>query len=332
MGEIAKARRLLLVNMFSGTKLKYGSKTALKTGKGLVSDGKSIYQQANKLAKAGKEVAKVGSQVGKTAALAPGMKQMIEDFIVQCADVQNIQEIVEVVTSETVKELIAEVTPIVGVVSSGYKLAQAARTVATDGYQLYRSQEYRQGFRVGDPVAAAEAVRELIKRDLGRHSVQLAQQATATGAKIAGLFTDLGTATTAGIGIANAVASLGLKLYSLGMDIKDLRAGNARLKTPDTLDLTVFKDCPILGCYLLTCADTSLVANFFVADIGLPGWMDRIEVMKRKQMDPLLEIATKNIKASNLQLEGLQANRITHADKSFFAKVKSKAVKRLHLS
>jgi hypothetical protein len=70
----------------------------------------------------------------------------------------------------------------------------------------------------------------------------------------------------------------------------------------------------------------------FVADIGLPGWMDKVELMKKKQMDPLLKIANKNIMSSRLQLEGLSSNKGTHAKKGFFAGIKSKAMKQIGLS
>lgn len=54
----------------------------------------------------------------------------------------------------------------------------------------------------------------------------------------------------------------------------DMRAGNKRLAAPSTLNLTVFKECPILGCYLLTCADTSAVANMFTLPTSVcrGGW------------------------------------------------------------
>ena len=91
----------------------------------------------------------------------------------------------------------------------------------------------------------------------------------------------------------------------LGQEIADMRAGNKRLEKPDSLDIRV-RECPILGCYLLTCSDTSQVGNFFVAEIGLPGWMDRVEAMKKTKMDPMLKIAKKAISDSHLQLEGLR--------------------------
>lgn len=324
MGELARARQQLVVNMFGGTQLKFGNKSKLTAARDLLSKGKSIASSANKLAKGGK--------AASTAVSVPGMQDAVQNFIVECADVNNIHEVIAAITGEVLANLVHEITPILGVVTSGVKLAKAGKAVAEDGYHLYKSDDYKSGFRLGDPSAAAEAIQLIIKRDLARHSVQLGQQALATGAKIGGLFADFGTATTAGIGIANSLASLGLTLYGLGLDIKDMRAGNKRLAAPSTLDLSVFNECPILGCYLLTCADTSSVANMFIADIGLPGWMDKVELMKKKQMEPMLKIANKDITSSRLQLEGLSSDKGTHAKQGFFAGVKSKALKQIGLS
>jgi len=324
MGELARARQQLVVNMFGGTKLKFGTSSQLSTAKQVLSTGKKIVSSGSKLAKGGK--------AASTVASLPGMKEAVQDFIVECADVDNIHEVIAAITGEVLANLVHEITPILGVVTSGVKLVKAGKAVAEDGYHLYKSDDYKAGFRLGDPSAAAEAIQLIIKRDLAKHSVQLGQQTLATGAKIGGLFADFGTATTAGIGVANSLASLGLLLYGLGLDIKDMRAGNKRLAAPSTLNLTVFSECPILGCYLLTCADTSAVANMFIADIGLPGWMDKVELMKKKQMDPMLKIATKNISSSRLQLEGLGSDKGTHTKKGFFAGIKSKAMKQIGLS
>ena len=319
--EIAKARRRNLVQMFNGTQLKFGRKDAASITKDLLSEGKEIKSNLGQIYKT----------ASKPIVTSPIFKTQIEDFMKTCADVADVGEIAAAIGGEAMANLVAEATPILGVITSGAKLISAGKTVAEDGYNLYKCGDYEKGFLRGDPVAAVNGVRSIIKRDLGRHSVELGQQATATGAKIAGLFADLGTATTAGIGLANAIATLGLNLFYLGLDIKDMRAGNKRLEQPQSLDLTVFEDCPILGCYLLTCSDTSNVANFFIADIGLPGWMDKVENLKKHQMDPLLKIATKAIDASHLQLEGLATNKGTHMEKGFFGRLKSKAVKSLGL-
>ncbi len=324
MGELARARRQLVVNMFGGTTLKFGTSSKLSAAKDLLSSGKKIKSVGDKIAK--------GGGTAKQVVSLPGMKEAVENFIVECADVDNIHEIIAAISGEVLANLVAEVTPILGVVSSGVKLAKAGKAVAEDGYHLYKSDDYKGGFRMGDPTAAAEAIQVIIKRDLARHSVKLGQQTLATGAKIGGLFADFGTGTTVAIGAANAMASLGLTLYGLGLDIKDMRAGNKRLRASGSLDLTIFNECPILGCYLLTCADTSAVANMFIADIGLPGWMDRIEIMKKKQMEPMIKIANKNITSSRLQLEGLGSDKGTHSKKGFFAGIKSKAMKQVGLS
>ncbi|WEN14484.1 hypothetical protein PY254_14800 [Rhodanobacter sp. AS-Z3] len=322
--ELSKARRQLVVNMFTGTKLVFGRSGQLSTAKSLLSTGKSMKSSVGKLAKGGSAATKV--------ATLPGMKEAFENFMVECADVDNIHDVIAAIGGEVLHDLIAEVTPYLGVVTSSVKLAKAGKAVAQDGHNLYKSTYYKEGFRKGDPYAGAEAVQMIIKRDLAQHSVKLAQQTVATGAKIGGLFADLGTVTTAAIGVANTLASLGLQLFSLGLDIKDMRAGNRRLAEPNALDLSVFAECPVLGCYLISCADTSSVADILIADIGLPGWMDRVEEMKKKQIEPLIKIASKNIASSRLQLEGLASNKGTHVKKGFFASVKSKALKQLHLA
>jgi hypothetical protein len=316
MGELAKARQSLLVNMFAGTRLKFGMLSSAGAAKDILSSAKSVASNAKKAAGKGKELTSL-----------PGMKDVVQNFIAECADVSGIEDVIEAIGGEVVKELVAEVTPFLGVVYSAGKLAKAAKTVVEDGANLYRHKDYRKGFRPGDPLAAADAIKTIIERELTRHSVELGRQALATGAKIAGLFGDLGTGTTVAVGVANALAGLGLKLYALGLDIKDMRAGNKVLENPNTLSAAVFADCPILGCYLLTCADTSSVANLFVADIGLPGWMDKVEKLKKDKMEPLLKIASKAIDESHLVLDGLQANKGTYVKQGFFASVKSRAVK-----
>jgi len=315
LSYMAKSRREFMNQMFSGTKLTFGTTEKVKTAKDLASKAKSI----------GKKTKKLITGPGQQA--APALQKAAEEFIAAAADVATIADVVEVITGEVLSELIGEIVPYLGIVRSGFKAAQAGKAVAKDAYHLYKFDSYKQGFLAGDPQAAAEAVHQIIVGELARHSIQLVQQTTATAGKIAGILGDGGTATTAGIGAANALVSLGIRLTQLGVDIKQMKAGNERISQPNTLDLTVFKDAPILGCYMLTCADTFTVTNMFVADFGLPGWMDKVENMKKTQMDPLLKIASKYIQSSPLQLDNLASDKGTYTKKGFFAQKKSDAVK-----
>ncbi|MDA7839949.1 hypothetical protein N9A55_04165 [Luminiphilus sp.] len=60
--------------------------------------------------------------------------------------------------------------------------------------------------------------------------------------------------------------------------------------------------------------------------------MDKIEQIKKTKMDPMLQLATKDIDKSRLQLSGLQSDKGTHTKKGFFAKKKSDAMKHIGLS
>lgn len=317
MSELAKARRMAMQNMFGGTKLVFGSVEKAKTAKAILQSGQKIKKSADKINSARQSGGGLAAQQLQTVA---------KEFIKTCADIDNIEDIIAALTAEVLSELISEIIPFISVAASALKTAKAGKAVATDAKALYQSQNQKNGFRVGDPLTAADAVITLIKRNLANDSINLARHSAATGGKIAGLVLDGGTATTAAIGMCNAVAALGMALFALGLEIKEMQAGNKRLRSPSTLDLTVFNECPILGCYLLTCADTSNVANFFIADLGLPGWMDKVEEIKKSKMDPMLKLATKDIEKSRLQLSGLQSNKGTHTKKGFFAKKKSNAL------
>jgi hypothetical protein len=325
ISALNEANRTVLARTFQGTKLQFGSVSKASTIKSLMTSAKKVRSSGSKLTGGTKTVSSGGG--GSSVLQLPGIEKAVKEFIVQCADLDGIHEVIEALTSQVLQDIVAEIVPVLGILVSGGKLVKAAKAVAEDGYNLYHFNDYASGIRSGDPLAAAGAVKTLIQRDLGKHSVQLAQQSVATGAKIAGLLADMGTATTVGIGLANALASLGLELFALGMAIKEMRAGNKRLATPETLDLTVFDECPILGCYLITCADTSAVANFFVNDIGQPGWMTKVEELKKTKMDPLIKIAKKSIGASKIQLTGLSQNKGTFPDPGFYASFRSKANK-----
>jgi hypothetical protein len=79
--ELAKARRQLVVNMFTGTQLKFGKAAMASNAKSLLGTGK-------KLASTGKKVSQ-GTSMATKAMDMPGIKTACETFIKECADIDN---------------------------------------------------------------------------------------------------------------------------------------------------------------------------------------------------------------------------------------------------
>jgi hypothetical protein len=318
MGAIARGRQDNLKNLFEGTELTFAKYSKQKAIKNVLSDAASLGSQTKKLVQ--------GVQSGSTTASALSQAGDIHsngvEFIQIASGIHDYSDVVSAVGSEVLHSLVSEMTPFLGVITSSLKAASSWRAVVGNARDLYKSNYYLEGVLPGDPSAAAEAVVETIKRFLAANTVDAVANTASAATKIAGLFADFGTATTAAVGAARAAAKLIQELAILGRDYHDMKAGNELLKDPTRLDLNVFKVCPVLGCYLISCSDSSMVLNFFVADIGLPGWMTKVEAMKKTQLDPLIKNATKAIVSSHLTLEGLKSTKGTVAPKGTLALLK----------
>lgn len=318
LGTIARARQDNLRNLFDGTRLTFAKYARPKIVASALYDAASLGSSTNDLVggiQSGSKIASALSQLGniRTNAL---------EFIKIASGLHDISDVVDAVGSETLQSLISEVTPFIGVITSSYKSVQSWRAVVANARDVYKSDYYLEGILPGDPSAAAEAVVVVIKRFLAANTADAVRNTASASTKIAGLFADLGTATTAAIGAATALARLIQELAILGRDYMEMKAGNERLKDPGKLDLNIFRVCPALGCYLIACSDTSMVLNFFVADIGLPGWQTKVETMKKNQLDPLIKNANKAIVTSHLTLEGLKANKGALASKGLLDRFK----------
>ncbi len=327
LATLARARRENMATLFVGTHLAFGRNARQAVGISLLKKGKAVATKAKSFSSA--------ISAGKTAApaakafAAPAVKQLAKEFIAICTDLHDVGDIMEALGSDVISDLTSELVPYFTILMSGYKSAKAWRAVYQDGTNLYRSDNWKEGVLPGDPLAAAIAVQVIIKRDLVRHTVDATRQTAVLATKVAGLFADFGAATGSAIGLANATATLAIELASIGIDYKEMKAGNKILEKPGTLSLAVFESCPLLGCYLITCSDDSSLANFFVAEIGLPGWMDKVEKIKKTQLGPLQAVAAKSIQSSRLELVGLASNKGMIEKKGGVALAKAKVANAL---
>jgi hypothetical protein len=321
MGVVARARKDNFKEMFTGTHLTFAKHAKEKSLKNAISDATSLGSSTSSLVSGIKSGAKAASAISQVGDL----RSNALEFVKICTNLHDISDVVSAVGSEVLHSMISEMTPFIGVISSSYKAAKSWRAVVANARDLYKGDYYLEGVLPGDPTAAANAVLVCIKRFLAANTADAARNTASAATKVAGLFADLGTATTAAIGACSALAKLIQELAILGRDYTEMKAGNAVLQDPDPskLNLSVFQVCPLLGCYLIACSDTSMIVNFMVADMGMPGWMDKVEQMKKTQLDPLIKNANQAITTSHLTLEGLKQNKGTFAEKSMFEKFKA---------
>jgi hypothetical protein len=340
---LEKARQENLRNLFQGTELVWGKHARASVTANALLDGSLLAYNVKKLATDPKGVATSTisnirdipgqfSAIGKSGkAVVAGAKGAISGMHLphgipsEAALEHDAKDLLALAMSlphsevaaalgDIIEPIVKEVVPLFGLLYSSYKSVQSWRAVVSNARDLYKADYYLKGALPGDPLAAAEAVNVTIKRFLATNTADAVRNTASASAKVAGLFADLGTATTASIGAASALASLIQSLAIMGREYREMKAGNRRLKDPGTLDATVFSNCPVLGCYLLSCSDTFMVVNFLVKDMGSTDWMTNVEAMK-KRLEPLIENATKAIVSSHLTLQGLQANKGTFEKK-----------------
>ena len=322
MAAIAKARRDNLRDMFEGAEIVYGKTSAAGAAKNVVAAGGKVFSNVKKLAS-------VGAAAGQ-AASSGGLRAQAEKLILEAVGIDEIGDLIEVITDHAVQELVQEMVPYVGIVTSSVKAAAAWKAVVDQARKELGWDDYTTMVLPGDPLAACLAVRTILRRNMARDTVAATIQTAAVATKIAGLAGDMGSgATTAIVGLASGLASLAVELTQLGIDIREMRAGNRRLAAPESLDKTVFVECPLIGSYLIAYSPASMLLNFFVADIGLPGWMDKIEQFKKQGLDPIIETAEQQITRSRITITGISSGKGTVPDKSLKEKFSSLSVKNL---
>ena len=74
---------------------------------------------------------------------------------------------------------------------------------------------------------------------------------------------------------------------------------------------------------------TMFKGTTIVADIGLSGWTARLEEFKTQGLDPIVEVAEKQVERSRITMTGFHTGKAVVADKSIKDKVSSLNYKNL---
>lgn len=288
---VKEQQKLFIKSLFEGRRVSLSSKalTAYQTA----DSARTLYNLTSPLYKSSSSI------FAQQAAL-----ELIRNVLGDVWDMPELAEVVLEVLGEALADLAKSIAPAVGFVMSGAKTAYYGLKTVSQAKDVYVLSNTDEGFMQGDPMAALEAVKRLMKRELKKTSKQLAISASETTAKGLGLFADGGTATTTAVGTAASIARLLITLNALRIDCLEMRAANKIMQHADRIDRSLFAKNPLLGCYFLVCADTSTIVNFMFENVGRPGFQYEVERAVKKHLDPTLKIASHLLYEHRMMLSG----------------------------
>ena len=87
-------------------------------------------------------------------------------------------------------------------------------------------------------------------------------------------------------------------------DAVEIKNGNKLIKE-NKIDLNLFRECPILGCYYIVIQDHSTVMNFEIDNMGRTNWQQEAERL-RHAIKPVIEKGTELIAKSRIKMDGME--------------------------
>lgn len=246
--------------------------------------------------------------VGKKANEAKGIAKNIVTIIEAITgnlEPETASEVIKAVFGQSAADFALEAAPIIGVVTSGGKMVMGwvdvARTVASKSDMESRAVVIRKG----DPSAAFSSILLIIDRDIKRQAADATIHSVAFTAKGIGVLADGGAATGQVVGAIESIASLLNLLVDVAIDAKQVSDGNKLLQA-ENFDITMFNECPILGCYYIVIQDDSTIMDFDIDNMGRDNW--QLEAQRLKiAIRPVIQKASNLIKNSRIEIPGMES-------------------------
>lgn len=313
---IAQAKTDFLLKLFSGTKLQSHNFVETASNTALIAKGlKSSVDKLNDI-DAAEKAQKLGGQAFTGVLYENAWSRIADAFQgADFADVLRMPEFMAEMSNAigmSLDELGTGMVAGAGLVKSTVKTIWSTYKVAKSGLDAYTLKAGVTAINTGDPMAAFVAVQELVDRELAKNALILASHAAETGAKAGGMFADLGAGTTAIAGLSGTIARLLINISYMARDWKERYYANKLLANPEKLDANIFRECPVLGCYYMCCADTSMIIAFLLPDlVGKKSFKDVIENAVRNQLEPTLKIANHALYRHRFRLGGKSLPKMT---------------------
>lgn len=304
--EEIRARKAVAEAIKTNTsRLFQGQKLACKADKALA-DVETVRSALSKVKSGVKEVIKGGASSGGGASEV----QSLLASLFGPAGAAGAQSALGSLCSE----IATSAAPFFGAIKSGASALSNWGKTAQTLYKKYKMKETSPSFAPGDPAAAFAAVLEIMDREAKNYGTIASIQTVSAGAKAAFTAADFGAVSGPLLGVAEQVALLTQKIYLFARDWNERNDANTLL-TQSQYDFSLFKTCPLLGCYLLANSDTFTIVNMAVADYGKTGWKFEVEAMVKKAQ-PVFDKSRSVIKESRYELPGLQGMKGTVVDRT----------------
>ncbi len=214
-----------------------------------------------------------------------------------------------------VAEKIADMLPLLSLISGGVKALASAGKAVYRAYQQYSFGTHAIAIEPGAPAKAFEAVQTLLKRDtmdaLAKAAIdgaQFAANAALTAAH------GVGSALSPVVSAAGAAANAIRVITMFAVKIRETLRIRRLLRSPEKLDASVFQKAPLMGAYMLVCSNTSDIVAFWYETFGAQGWMDSVEEMVKKHIDPVLDTCQRYIQASPFIITGVPLHRSAYGN------------------
>ncbi len=288
--EVARAVKENTKTMFLGQKL------TVKTTKAL-SDLSSVRTSLQTFKK------QVGQIVSPSQAASPGLSQQVQSMVSSVLGGSAGAEVAHVLGAGFIGEIVTSVTPFVGALKSGASAISKWGSAAAGLWKRHKLNAAEGSFAAGDPAAAFEAIVRIQTREIHAYATEASIHTLAAGAKAAFTAADFGAVSGAALGAAETLAVMMQRLYLWARDCSEIEEAN-RLIAQGVFDLTLFKTCPLLGCYLIASSNTNAIINIAVGDYGRAGWKFEVEVMV-KNAQPVFDKARAVIQDSRFEIVGL---------------------------
>ncbi|TWU57781.1 hypothetical protein Poly59_06900 [Rubripirellula reticaptiva] len=205
------------------------------------------------------------------------------------------------------EDVVSSLAPIYGIFSSVKDLFSSINQFRKTVMERYRAAKAVAEISRGDAQAAAQGVTRMINGLLVSSGVGMLRST----AQIAGGLMTLpldGGMLAGGIG---KVFQLIQKLVSLGLDFAERKAGRVCLQQK-ILDARIFQASPLMGCYLITCSNTSDLVGMLGTHTSQEHWRIKVERSKQK-IDFLQKSARDFIANSRLEVTGLPMGMVVRA-------------------